>query len=112
MAPSRSCRRRQCPLAPIRRGSPPPEQLTTTGGGRDIVLPPTACREERCLYRRALENGATSLREPTLEFYGDRVASFADRWGNEWFLATHVEDISEEEMARRAVEMANAGAQA
>jgi PhnB protein len=67
--------------------------------------------DSEALYRRALENGATSLREPTLEFYGDRVASFADRWGNEWFLATHVEDISEEEMARRAVELANAGAQ-
>jgi PhnB protein len=64
------------------------------------------------LYRRALDKGATSLREPTVEFYGDRVASFADRWGNEWFLATHVEDISEEEMTRRAVEEANtAGAQ-
>ncbi len=63
--------------------------------------------DSEALYRRALDNGATALREPVLEFYGDRVASFADRWGTEWFLATHVEDISEEEMTRRAVEMAD-----
>ena len=65
--------------------------------------------DSEALYRRALELGATSLREPTLEFYGDRVASFADSWGNEWFLATHVEDISEEEMSRRATELATHG---
>jgi PhnB protein len=64
--------------------------------------------DSEALYRRALDLGATSLSEPTVEFYGDRVASFADRWGNEWFLATHVEDISEEEMARRAAELAAA----
>ena len=64
--------------------------------------------DSEALYRRALDLGATSLREPTVEFYGDRVASFADRWGNEWFLATHVEDISEVEMGRRAAELAAA----
>lgn len=68
--------------------------------------------DSEALYRRAIEKGATSRREPTVEFYGDRVATFEDRWGNEWFLATHVEDISEEEMSRRAVELANAGSQA
>ena len=64
--------------------------------------------DSEALYRRALDLGATSLREPTVEFYGDRVASFADRWGNEWFLATHVEDITEVEMGRRAAELAAA----
>ncbi len=64
--------------------------------------------DSEALYRRGLDLGATSLREPTVEFYGDRVASFADRWGNEWFLATHVEDVSEEEMRRGAAELATA----
>ena len=62
--------------------------------------------DSEALYRRALDLGATSLRVPTIEFYGDRVASFADRWGTEWFLATHVEDVSEEEMRRSAAELA------
>lgn len=57
-------------------------------------------------YRRALAAGATSLREPTNEFYGDRVSAVRDTAGNQWYFATHVEDVSEEEMARRAAELA------
>jgi PhnB protein len=52
-------------------------------------------------YARALAAGALSLREPTNEFYGDRSAGVRDSWGNEWWLATHVEDVSTEEMERR-----------
>ena len=78
------------------------------GGSVKNALLHLYVEDSEALYRRALEQGAASLREPTVEFYGDRVASFADRWGNEWFLATHVEDIAEEEMTRRAVERANA----
>ena len=53
-------------------------------------------------YRRALAAGATSLREPTDEFYGDRAAGVQDAFGNQWWMATHVEDVSPEEMQRRA----------
>jgi len=54
------------------------------------------------VYRRALEAGAKSLREPKNEFYGDRSAGIEDPAGNIWFLATHIEDVTPEEMARRA----------
>jgi PhnB protein len=53
-------------------------------------------------YKRALETGATSLREPANQFYGDRSAGVKDPSGNMWWLATHVEDVSPEEMKRRA----------
>lgn len=53
------------------------------------------------LYHRALQAGAISLREPANQFYGDRSAGVQDLCGNRWWLATHVEDVSEEEMARR-----------
>lgn len=53
-------------------------------------------------YQRALSAGATSLREPTTEFYGDRIAGVQDAFGNQWWMATHVEDVPEEEMRRRA----------
>lgn len=53
------------------------------------------------VYRRALDAGATSLREPTDEFYGDRSGGVQDAYGNQWWIATHVEDVSEEEMRRR-----------
>jgi PhnB protein len=54
-------------------------------------------------YRRALEAGATSLREPEDQFYGDRTAGVQDDFGNQWWLATHIEDVTAEEMQRRAV---------
>jgi PhnB protein len=63
-------------------------------------------------YQRALAAGATSLREPTNEFYGDRMSGVRDVLGNKWYFATHVEDISEEEMARRAAEEAQTAASA
>ena len=53
-------------------------------------------------YRRALAAGATSLREPEDQFYGDRTAGVQDAFGNQWWLATHIEDVSAEEIQRRA----------
>ena len=52
-------------------------------------------------YKRSLQAGATSLREPANQFYGDRVATVMDRWGNTWSIGTHVEDVSPQEMERR-----------
>lgn len=40
------------------------------------------------IYAQALAAGATSLRAPVDEPYGDRSAGVADRWGNRWWLAT------------------------
>jgi PhnB protein len=62
------------------------------------------------LHHRALARGATSLREPTTEFYGDRMAGVEDTFGNKWYFATHVEDVSEDEMGRRAAKLAEAEA--
>jgi PhnB protein len=53
------------------------------------------------LYKRAIEAGATSLREPMNTFYGDRSAGVKDPCGNSWWIACHVEDVSKEEMLRR-----------
>jgi PhnB protein len=53
-------------------------------------------------YHRALAAGATSLMEPATQFYGDRNAGVQDPSGNYWWIATHVEDVSPEEVKRRA----------
>jgi len=55
-------------------------------------------------YRRAMAapGAAKLLREPTDEFYGDRSAGLEDSQGNQWWLATHIEDVSPEELAKRA----------
>ncbi len=53
-------------------------------------------------YKRALQAGATSLREPANQFYGDRSAAVKDPVGNDWGIATHVEDVPPEEIEKRA----------
>jgi len=53
-------------------------------------------------YKRALRTGATSLSEPTDHFYGDRSAAVKDPCGNTWYIATHKEDVSPEELRRRS----------
>jgi PhnB protein len=53
-------------------------------------------------YKRALKAGATSLAEPANQFYGDRHAAVRDPVGNVWWIATHIEDVSPEEIQKRA----------
>ena len=55
-------------------------------------------------YQRALAVGARSLSEPATMFYGDRHGGVVDSNGNTWWLATHVEDVSPEEIERRDAE--------
>ncbi len=52
-------------------------------------------------YQRALKAGATSTMEVTDMFYGDRFGSVKDFAGNTWNIATHKEDVSEEELKKR-----------
>jgi PhnB protein len=54
------------------------------------------------VFARALAAGATSLRAVADQFYGDRTAQFEDPFGHRWSIATHVEDVSPEEISRRA----------
>ncbi|MFZ1925695.1 MAG: VOC family protein [Solirubrobacteraceae bacterium] len=56
-------------------------------------------------FERAIQAGAKPLRAVEDQFYGDRSGQFEDPYGHRWNVATHVEDISEEEMVRRASEM-------
>ena len=55
---------------------------------------------ENCdaLYELALSAGATTLREPQDQFYGDRMAGVKDPFGYKWYIATHIKDVSLQEM--------------
>jgi PhnB protein len=55
--------------------------------------------------RRAKELGATVQREPENQFYGDRDGYVIDPFGHGWTVATHVEDVSDEELGRRLAAM-------
>jgi PhnB protein len=54
---------------------------------------------------RAEELGATVERPATDQFYGDRDGHVVDPFGHRWTIATHVEDVSEDEMGRRMEEL-------
>jgi len=56
------------------------------------------------VFERAIEAGAKSLRPVEDQFYGDRLGQFEDPFGHRWSVATHVEDVPEDEMAKRAAE--------
>ncbi|HET6663847.1 MAG TPA: VOC family protein [Acidimicrobiales bacterium] len=56
-------------------------------------------------FDKATGAGATVVRPLENQFYGDRSATFDDPFGHRWTIATHVEDVSPEEMGRRAAEM-------
>jgi len=53
-------------------------------------------------WRKAVEAGATALQEPSDQFYGDRSGGVKDRFGNIWWVATHVEDVPPDQMEQRA----------
>jgi PhnB protein len=54
--------------------------------------------------RRAEAAGATVLRPPADQFYGDRGAMLRDPFGHKWWLATHIEDVPDDELQRRAAQ--------
>ncbi len=56
------------------------------------------------VYKKALQAGGVSIAEPADQFYGDRHGGVKDPTGNFWWVATHVEDVSPEEMKRREKE--------
>ena len=57
------------------------------------------------VYARAIAAGAASVREPADQFYGDRSGGVRDISGNQWWIATHIEDVAPEEMERRMAGM-------
>lgn len=55
-------------------------------------------------FKTAIDAGCTSIAEPTDMFWGDRSGKVACPFGFQWGIATHIEDVSEEEMGKRAQE--------
>ena len=62
------------------------------------------------VFNRALEAGATVKEALQDKFYGDRNGTVIDPFGHIWHIATHKEDVSPEEMQRRAKTAGHGGA--
>lgn len=56
-------------------------------------------------FNQAVAAGAKVVRPLVDQFYGDRSGTLEDPFGHVWTLATHKEDVSPEEMQRRAAAM-------
>ena len=53
------------------------------------------------VFAKAIAAGASQIRALENMFYGDRSGTFTDPFGHIWNVATHVEDVSPEEMQKR-----------
>jgi PhnB protein len=58
------------------------------------------------VVNRAIDAGGKLTRPVEDQFYGDRTGGLTDPFGHVWFVMTHVEDVSNEEMEKRASAMA------
>lgn len=56
------------------------------------------------IVNQAIKAGAKLLRPVEDMFYGDRCGSIEDPYGYQWYVSTHIEDVTEEEVKRRALE--------
>jgi PhnB protein len=55
-------------------------------------------------FKQAISAGAKSDQQPADMFWGDRYGKITDPFGHSWSLATHVEDVAPQEMAKRMKE--------
>ena len=60
------------------------------------------------IAKQASDAGASIIRPVADQFYGDRTAGLEDPFGHKWYLATHVRDVSMEELEQQMKAMAPA----
>ena len=70
-------------------------------GNEYVMHAMTYVKDVDATVQKALANGATLKTPIEDQFYGDRAGRVTDPFGNEWFVATHVENVSKKEMDRR-----------
>jgi PhnB protein len=58
------------------------------------------------VFQQAVTAGATVQRPLADQFYGDRTGGVMDPFGHQWYLATHIRDVTPEEMKQAMEEMA------
>jgi PhnB protein len=77
-------------------------------GGTPITLS-VYVEDVDTVFDRAVNAGAKVLRPVENQFYGDRSGQFEDPFGHRWSVATHVEDVPPDEMAKRMAEAMGGG---
>jgi PhnB protein len=62
------------------------------------------------IFQRAVDAGGSVKRPLANQFYGDRTGGIEDPFGHQWYLATHIKDVSPEEMKQAMEQMTGASA--
>jgi len=57
------------------------------------------------VFKKAVSAGAKAIREIENMFYGDRSCAVEDPFGHQWFISTHIEDVTPAKMRKRAKEL-------
>jgi PhnB protein len=83
--------------------------VAPTGKGRTPVALCLYVEDVDAVFKQAIAAGAREDRPVQNQFYGDRSGMLIDPFGHTWNIATHIEDVSPEEMARRMPKMGNPG---
>jgi PhnB protein len=74
-----------------------PQSLGGTSVGLHVYV-----EDVDALFTQAIEAGAKVVKPVEDQFYGDRTGTLEDPFGHVWFIATHKEELSPEEINRRA----------
>ncbi len=85
-----------CDESPI----PSPEALGGSTIGIHLYV-----EDVDAVFTRAIESGATMLKPVEDQFYGDRMGALKDPFGHVWFIGTHKEDLTSEDIQKRAAVM-------
>ncbi len=78
-----------------------PERGIRAPSGTPPVSLMIYCEDVDSMWKRAIAAGGKQDRPLTNQFYGDRSGTLIDPFGHHWTIATHVEDVSPQEMERR-----------
>ena len=85
---------------PFPQGSTrPPKELGGTTAGVFMYV-----EDVDAVVKRAVDTGATVAMEVADQFWGDRFGTIIDPFGHSWSIATHVENVTPEQIAERARE--------
>lgn len=81
-------------------------EFVPPGGGQVSVSIHLYVEDADATFARAVAAGAVALQPVETKFYGDRSGTLRDPFGHRWHVATHVEDVSKEELGRRVAAIA------
>ncbi|WP_411389351.1 VOC family protein [Pseudomonas sp. MPB23] len=93
----------------IMLGTPCDEMSLSSPAERTSVALQLYVSDVDAQFKQAVAAGASVVSEPEDRFYGDRSGSVKDPFGHLWYLATRMEDLTEEQIRQRAMAMFKQG---